>query len=314
MAKHLRLHFNLNIPNASTNCFDKDTKLQPPSSVNNLRYEASAMSASEVIVTVWSTSDGVYVAPTTQSLHRDDGYYRIQLAQLWAKHTNRTRDGTTFKLDRLPTGYSGWEKTRAYPDGRRHVDRYLYGHPSGRPFDSVPKAWAHFQHWLDHGNNNGCPCVHCGGRQVTAPAQNQPAVNAPVQNQPTVNAPAQARQAVMTLDCRAISKTTPYSILGLQLDATGDQIRQAYTNRSLSVSMESSEPASYGHRSLIGLSRAKEILEDERPIGRALLDRCIRYARQGYKRDRPWEFLGVAGNASRARIEAAYRSCMANWS
>ncbi|KAM3416452.1 hypothetical protein BST61_g8047 [Cercospora zeina] len=272
------------------------------------------MSTNEVIVTVWANSDGVYVAPTNQSLQRDDQHYRRQLAQLWAKHTNRTRDGTTFKLSRLPTGYSGWEKTRNYPGGRTHVDRYLYGHPSGRPFDSVLKAWAHVQHWLDNGNSNGCPCVHCGGRQVAGPAQAPPAVNAPAQMQPAAAGPAQGRQAVMTLDCRTIKRTTPYSILGLGLDATDNQINQAYTNRFLSVSIDSSDPASYGHRTLIGLSRAKEILEDKRPVGRALLDKCFRYAREGYGRDRPWEFLGVAGNASRQEIEGACQVCMAKWS
>ncbi|PPJ51157.1 hypothetical protein CBER1_08542 [Cercospora berteroae] len=256
------------------------------------------MSTSEVTVPVWGTSDGVHVPPTNQSLYRDDSHYRYHLANLWAKRAGATREDTTFKLNQLPTGYSGWQRTRQYPDGRRHVDRYLYGHPSGRRFDSMPKAWTHFQHWLEFGHGNGCPCVLCGGRTVTA----------------TPQIAHEYSPAVMNLDCSKIALTTPYSILGLGLTATNDQIRQAYTSRFLVVEIDSDDPTSYGHRSLVSLSRAKEMLEDERPIGRQLLDRCIRFAKEGQGKDEPWNFLGVARDASEEQIETAYQVCKANWS
>ncbi|PIA94896.1 hypothetical protein CB0940_08268 [Cercospora beticola] len=256
------------------------------------------MSGSEVIVPVWGASDGVHVLPTNQSLHRDDNHYRHHLAMLWFKHAGGTREDTTFKLNQLPIGYSGWERTRQYPDGRRHVDRYLYGHPSGKRFDSLPKALTHFQHWLEFGHSNGCPCVLCGGRTFTAAPEVEQENNA----------------AVMNIDFSKLDKTTPYSILGLGLNATSDQINQAYTNRFLFVDIESDDPTSYGHRSLIALSRAKEILEDERPIGRQLLNRCIRCAKEGQGKDEPWEFLGLARDASEEQIETAYQACMANWS
>lgn len=118
----------------------------------------------------------------------------------------------------------------------------------------------------------------------------------------------------MNLDSSKIDKTTPYSILGLGLNATNDQINQAYTSRFLMVDIDSDDPTSYGHRSLVNLSRAKEILEDERPIGRQLLDRCIRFAKESQGKDEPWDFLGVAKDASEEEIETAYQVCTANWS
>lgn len=139
----------------------------------------------------------------------------------------------------------------------------------------------------------------CGGRTFEAA--------------PEIEVEQEHSPAVMDLDCSKLDKTTPYSILGLGLNATNDQINQAYTNRFLLVDIESDDPTSYGHRSLVSLSRAKEILEDERPIGRQLLDKCIRFVKEGQGKDEPWNFLDVAKDASEEEIETAYQVCMANW-
>ncbi|KAI5362518.1 Putative cryptic loci regulator 2, Chaperone J-domain superfamily [Septoria linicola] len=247
------------------------------------------MSRDQATVTVWSTSDGINTTPGGAALHRDDSYYERHLAQRWAQHVGREAPKTAYRLNKLPAGYAGWEKTRTNTGGgRQHVDRYLYGHPSGKPFDSLPKAWVHFQHWIDNrGNSHGCPCVRCESQPVNR---------------------------IMTLDLRTIPGTTPYSILDLPYNASPAQVETAYTVQALSLDIDSSNPTSYGYQQLQHISQAKEILGDPRPMGRPLLDRCIRYAQEGYMGDRPWDFLGVRNDASRAQIEAAYQRCLQLWS
>lgn len=41
------------------------------------------------------------------------------------------------------------------------IDRYVYGHPSGRRFDSAVKCWPHIR-WLSFEHKSGpCRCVLC---------------------------------------------------------------------------------------------------------------------------------------------------------
>ncbi|PPJ54417.1 hypothetical protein CBER1_07371 [Cercospora berteroae] len=121
------------------------------------------MARNVVTIPVWNDSDGQH-APSKDRT-RNDGYFQERLGELWMKERGQAQPGVVYRLDRLPTGYSGWEKRRG---DSKHVDRYIAGHPSQKDFRSLNEAWPHFQHLIAHGSADGCLCVLCtGGRKKT---------------------------------------------------------------------------------------------------------------------------------------------------
>lgn len=80
----------------------------------------------------------------------------------------------TYALDRLPDGYTVWGKPRKTQPS--HIDKWAYGHPSGKTFDSPNRFSPHFLHLMNNeGSNVGCPCSLCssGGGKAPALAQAQ---------------------------------------------------------------------------------------------------------------------------------------------
>jgi hypothetical protein len=101
-------------------------------------------------------------APASRGLTRNDGYFFEPVANLWAKDRDRADLGgppsiATWRLDRLPDGYAGYEKPRP---NSKHVDRYIYGHPNGQ-FRSVAEFYPHFKHLMDFLDSAGCQCKLC---------------------------------------------------------------------------------------------------------------------------------------------------------
>ncbi|KAK4541886.1 hypothetical protein LTR36_007250 [Oleoguttula mirabilis] len=98
--------------------------------------------------------------PKTDDMKRNDDYYLEHIAtDRWAKDLGMPT-GTTYRLDRLPNGYAGYEKSR-FGDSK-HVDRYMYGHPRG-VFRSMAEFYPHFKHLMDNQHAFGCPCKMCVG-------------------------------------------------------------------------------------------------------------------------------------------------------
>lgn len=136
------------------------------------------MAGNVVTIPVWPNSDGTNDTDKGNGRVRNDAHYQERLAQLWMKDQNLLQPGVIYKLDQMPTGYSGWEKRRGTST---HVDRYLVGHPSGKDFRSINEAWPHFHHLILHGGPVGCPCILCtGGRKPrSAPATKTAKATAP---------------------------------------------------------------------------------------------------------------------------------------
>lgn len=97
--------------------------------------------------------------------------YLEKLGALWMSNRQDAKPGFNYSLDKLPDGYTVWERPR--PGNPKHVDKWCYGHPSGRKFDSPNNFFPHFLHLMNHGNSAGCPCACCskGGKAAkrTAP-------------------------------------------------------------------------------------------------------------------------------------------------
>ena len=88
----------------------------------------------------------------------DERGYRIKLGRAWAQHLGITDPGVNYYLEDLPDGYSLFEARQ--PNGQTFYKR-LFGHPSGRYYDSMVRFETHFL-WLMSGMEGDCECVLCG--------------------------------------------------------------------------------------------------------------------------------------------------------
>jgi len=116
------------------------------------------------IVDCQSDGDPSKWPPASRGLTRNDRHFLEPVANLWAKDRDQADLGgppsiATWRLDRLPDGYAGYEKARP---NSKHVDRYIYGHPSGH-FRSVTEFYPHFKHLMEFKGTAGCPCKLCTG-------------------------------------------------------------------------------------------------------------------------------------------------------
>ncbi|KAF2093519.1 hypothetical protein NA57DRAFT_48274 [Rhizodiscina lignyota] len=125
------------------------------------------MNSNIVIVDAPDASDG---DPT----HRPEGaqyklcnppnIYLEKLGTGWMKHRGKAKPGMRYFLKKLPTGYEVYEKTRANGAQVGRTDRWLYGYPGHKWFDSPNRFLPHFIHLLDNdGSNIGCNCTVCLG-------------------------------------------------------------------------------------------------------------------------------------------------------
>ncbi|CAL8583475.1 hypothetical protein XPA_009099 [Xanthoria parietina] len=92
----------------------------------------------------------------------EDGYLQT-LAEKWIREeVGAAQPGRRYTLDRLPAGYQAWERPR--PNNPKHVDRWLYGHPDQKRFDSPNRFYPHFKYLMQHGNGEACQCDLCGSK------------------------------------------------------------------------------------------------------------------------------------------------------
>jgi len=93
--------------------------------------------------------------------------YMTKLATRYAKETSQFQAGSKYVLDKLPDGYALFGKRRQ--KDANHVDRYLYGHPTGYSFRSAEEFYEHFKNLMDNGNVTGCTCIGCSGGRKKRP-------------------------------------------------------------------------------------------------------------------------------------------------
>lgn len=121
------------------------------------------MSLGRVVVPLRPGSDGdASHRPRDPAIKEVDPptLYLEKLAAQWMKSRGLASAGVTYVLDRLPAGYALFQKPRQ--SNPNHVDKWLYGHPSHKYFDSPNRFWPHFKHLMDNGGNSmGCPCTVC---------------------------------------------------------------------------------------------------------------------------------------------------------
>ncbi|KEF53211.1 uncharacterized protein A1O9_10659 [Exophiala aquamarina CBS 119918] len=96
--------------------------------------------------------------------------YLIILGNSWAKKDgiDKAQPGVQFYIDQLPNGYALFEMDQ--PGGSGNVYKRLFGHPSGRYYDSIPRFEPHFL-WLMSEMQGQCDCVLCSKGTPRPPAQ-----------------------------------------------------------------------------------------------------------------------------------------------
>ncbi|KAK5302309.1 hypothetical protein LTR14_000558 [Exophiala xenobiotica] len=102
--------------------------------------------------------------PTWKARYRRSSEERhlIHLAKAWMKQRGQEHIGVEYYLDKLPDGYALFETNQLTGS---QVFKRLFGHPSGKYYDSIVKFEVHFL-WLMSGKQGQCDCVNCGKPQV----------------------------------------------------------------------------------------------------------------------------------------------------
>lgn len=89
----------------------------------------------------------------------DTNWFMMQkLANRWMERKGEAEEGISYVFRGIPGGYG--QAVRVRVGGR--VDRYVYGHPSGRPFRGTPEFFTHFCFLMDwETNRHSCSCELC---------------------------------------------------------------------------------------------------------------------------------------------------------
>ncbi|KAF9635892.1 Transcription-silencing protein Clr2 [Lasiodiplodia theobromae] len=132
--------------------------------------------AGTVVVPIEPYSDGDPTHCPTRAEYRlqdPPAIYLEKLAESWMKERGEFHKGVAYTLDRLPHGYTVWGRPRK--NQPQHIDKWAYGHPEGKTFDSPNRFFPHFLHLMNNkGSNIGCPCTICNsgarGKASTAPS------------------------------------------------------------------------------------------------------------------------------------------------
>ncbi|KAJ4358053.1 uncharacterized protein N0V89_002632 [Didymosphaeria variabile] len=130
------------------------------------------MPAALVVVPLKPGSDGDYTHKppdnSTWTLIDPPTLYLERIGLQWMQDRGEAKSGVKYILERLPVGYTLQERPRA--SGIK--DKYLFGHPDHKQFDSPNRFYPHFKHMMEHdGNTMGCPCTVCNPRGGVLPGR-----------------------------------------------------------------------------------------------------------------------------------------------
>ncbi|KAJ4292555.1 hypothetical protein N0V90_009218 [Kalmusia sp. IMI 367209] len=130
------------------------------------------MPAGQIVVPLKPGSDGDYMhRPPESSTYTPldpPTLYLERIGLQWMQDRGEALPGVKYILERLPTGYALYQRPRK--NGLK--DKYLFGHPDHKPFDSPNRYYPHFKHLMENnGDRMGCPCTVCDPRGGVLPGK-----------------------------------------------------------------------------------------------------------------------------------------------
>ncbi|KAF1356037.1 hypothetical protein EJ07DRAFT_130450 [Lizonia empirigonia] len=106
--------------------------------------------------------------PGSQTQMDPPTLYLEKIGDQWMQARGEAQPGIKYILEGLPAGYTLWQRPRAKDP--KTFDKYLYGHPGHKAFDSPNRFYPHFQYLMDNGGNSiCCPCTVCSGSSGVLP-------------------------------------------------------------------------------------------------------------------------------------------------
>ena len=186
------------------------------------------------------------------------------------------KPGVKYVLAGLPAGYTMWQRPR--PSDATHVDKYLYGHPSRKAFDSPNRFFVHFKHLMDHGDSVGCQCTICSGSSGVLPKSMARAPSARGASSSTSSRPSSsngsAQFSTTTVQPRAAQYAAPFSAVPASAPAP--------PKVSAPVQAESARPL--GRPKLLGPGMDGSRVDEEGTpdVWRNLINKLRRHGRIGH--------------------------------
>lgn len=123
-----------------------------------------------VVVRLRPGSDGDATQTPKSGSHEEldpPTLYLEKLGDQWMKARGEAQPGEKYILENLPAGYTLWQRPR--PKDPKTFDKYLYGHPSRKFFDSPNRFFPHFDFLMENGDSIGCLCTVCSGSSGVLP-------------------------------------------------------------------------------------------------------------------------------------------------
>ncbi|KAL8702589.1 MAG: hypothetical protein Q9201_004248 [Fulgogasparrea decipioides] len=122
----------------------------------------------------YSDADATHRPLKSNYTRANEESFMQKIATKWMQEQGAAQAGRTYSLDKLPKGYELWERPR--PSDPSHFDRWLYGHPNHKTFDSPYRFYPHFKYLMQHGSGGMCTCEMCK-KSKTSPRSS---ISAPV--------------------------------------------------------------------------------------------------------------------------------------
>ncbi|CDM26440.1 hypothetical protein CBS147339_6228 [Penicillium roqueforti] len=102
--------------------------------------------------------------PSSHYIERSDLRWRQLLAENWLKDMGTYEDGVIHTIEKLPDGYCLFERPRGTNPSM--FDSFLFGHPSGRYFQSQLSFLPHFLSLVKN-ELDKCQCKPCGKMKMS---------------------------------------------------------------------------------------------------------------------------------------------------
>lgn len=101
-----------------------------------------------------------------------DERYRTAIGNKWMNTRGEAAPGTTYVIDKFPSGYRLYHLQRP---SSKHIDTYVYGHPSGYDFKSTNEFYVHFLSLMKGSSNCQCKgCQRLGTSRTIKPQTTKP--------------------------------------------------------------------------------------------------------------------------------------------